>query len=85
MKDTLGNQQWLIDNEKSLKDMLPKTWTHMHNLNPVQIGYKLKLLGIDWRSDQDFGSVMVYLWRVGFMLRKDKYLIKAAPLVEVGK
>jgi hypothetical protein len=67
LKDTLGNEQWLRANEKAVKDMLPETWTHMNNLNGLQLGFKMKLLGIDWRSEDEFGRVMVFLERIGFM------------------
>jgi hypothetical protein len=78
LKDTLGNEQWLRANEKAVKDMLPETWTHMNNLNGLQLGFKMKLLGIDWRSEDEFGRVMVFLERIGFMLR-DGMTVKRNP------
>lgn len=76
--DTLGNEQWLCDNEDKIKAMLPETWTHAANLNGLQLGFRMKLLGIDWRSEDEFGSVMVYLERVGIMLR-DGLTVKRNP------
>lgn len=75
---TLGNKDWLRKNETALKAMLPTTWTHIQNLKGLGIGYKLKLLGVDWRSEQQFGQAMVYLERIGIMLR-DGLAIKANP------
>ena len=49
--------------------MLPATFTHMGNLNGLQLGFKLKLLGVDWRSENEFGRIMVYLEKIGMMLR----------------
>lgn len=69
LQDTLGNEQWLRKNEDNVKALLPETWTHMGNLNGLQIGYRLKLLGIDWRSEDEFGRVMLFLEKVGIMLR----------------
>lgn len=66
---TLGNKDWLQANEQRVKAMLPETWTHIQNLNGPQLGYRMKLLGIDWRSEDEFGKVMLYLERIGFMLR----------------
>jgi len=63
LQDTLGNEQWLRDNEDKVKALLPDTWTHMGNLNGLQIGFGLKLLGIDWRSEDEFGRVMLFLER----------------------
>lgn len=78
LMDTLGNKEWLRANEQKVKDMLPETWTHVHNLNGLQIGYRMKLLGIDWRSQDEFGKCMVYLERIGFMLR-DGLTVKRNP------
>lgn len=67
--DTLGNEEWLKENEEGIKDLLPETWTHMHNINGLQMGLKMKMLGIDWRSQDEFGRVMVFLEKAGFMIR----------------
>ena len=69
LKDTLGNEQWLKDNEAAIHELLPDTWTHMNNLNGLQLGFKLKQLGVDWQSENDFGKIMVYLEKIGMMLR----------------
>lgn len=66
--DTLGNEDWLKDNEEGIKEMLPETWTHIHNINGLQLGFRMKLLGIDWRSEDEFAKVMVFLQKTGFLL-----------------
>jgi hypothetical protein len=76
--ETLGNDDWLKANEQKLKALLPETWTHMGNLNGIQIGFNLKLLGVDWRSQEEFGKVMVFLERARFMLR-DGMSVKRNP------
>lgn len=78
LMNTLGNEDWLRANEAKVKAMLPETWTHIHNLNGLQLGFRMKLLGIDWRSEDEFGKCMVYLERVGFMLR-DGLTVKRNP------
>lgn len=78
LMSTLGNEDWLRSNEKAVKAMLPETWTHIDNLNGLQIGYRMKLLGIDWRSQDEFGKCMVYLERIGLMLR-DGLTVKRNP------
>ncbi len=75
LSNTLGNKTWLLENEAALKNLLPVTWTHISNINGLKIGFGLKLLGVDWRSESDFGEVMVNLERVGIMLR-DGILIR---------
>ncbi len=76
--DTLGSDDWLRANEDKVKALLPETWTHVANLNGLQIGFGMKLLGIDWRSQNEFGRVMVFLERAGFVLR-DGLTVKRNP------
>lgn len=78
LQDTLGNEDWLRKNEDAVKKLLPETWTHMQNLNGLQIGFGLKVLGVDWRSEDEFGRVMLFLERVRFMLR-DGLTVKRNP------
>lgn len=75
LQTTLGNTEWLKNHEDDVKKILPKTWTHVGNLNTLKLGFQLKLLGIDWRSYDEFGKVMIFLEKIGFMLR-DGYKIR---------
>lgn len=76
LQETLGNQDWLRQNESALKNLLPKTWTHAQNLEVMKIAFNLKLLGVDWRSEDEFGKIMVYLEKIGILLR-DGLTVKA--------
>jgi len=78
LENTLGNTKWLKENEAKIKELLPETWTHVSNLNGLSLGFKLKLLGIDWRSQDEFGRVMVFLEKTGFMLR-DGLTVRGNP------
>lgn len=78
LKETLGNEKWLRKNEDSLKKLLLETWTHMHNLNGLKIGFGLKLIGVDWRSDDELSKIMLWLEKVGIMVRQNTYQIKAS-------
>jgi hypothetical protein len=86
LQDTLGNQEWLKKNELKIKDALPETWTHLgnSNINGLQIGFQLKLIGIDWRSEDEFGCVMVFFEKIGLLLREG-LLIKRNPNSVFGK
>lgn len=79
LKDTLGNIDWLRANEDAVKKLLPETWTHMENLNGIKLGFGLKLVGIDWRSEDQFGKVMLFLEKIGFMQRQNGYQVRANP------
>ena len=61
-------EQWFKDNEEKIKDLFPETWTHVGNLNGLQIGFKLKLLGIDWRTNEEFSRCMTMLTKAGFAI-----------------
>lgn len=58
-----------------LRQLFPKSWTHMSNVSLLPVAFKLKLLGIDWRSNEDFGKAMVVLERMEVFERKD-YLVR---------
>ena len=51
----------------ALLQTFPETWTHVKNLNMLQIGFRLKVLGIDWRSNADLGAARVILTREGIL------------------
>ena len=75
---TIRNLEWVKKNEQTLKEIFPETWTHMFNLNGLQIGYKLKLYCIDWRTQEEFGQIMIYLEKIKIILR-DGLTIKRNP------
>lgn len=75
--ETLGNENWLRENEQKLKNLLPKTWTHMSNINGLKIGFGLKLIGVDWRTNEEFSRVMIFLEKVGIMIRQNTYQVQA--------
>ena len=74
---TLTNAEWLRTNRQALLDMLPETWTLVENVNLLRIGFKLKCLGVDWRSDDEFASIMVWLEKSGHMLRDGRNVRRA--------
>lgn len=76
---TLGNEHWVRKNEEAIKDVLPNSWTHMGNLNGLQIGFRFKLLGIDWRSEDQLSEVMVWLEKLGIM-KRDAYCVRKNPV-----
>lgn len=79
LQATLGSRDWLPKNEDAIKRLLPDTWTHIENLDGLRIGFQLKLIGVDWRSELEFGKVMVFLEKVGLMQRQNGYQVRANP------
>jgi hypothetical protein len=84
LQDTLGNAQWLRENEAHVKALLPETWTHISNLNGLQIAFGLKLLGIDWRSEDQLARVLLFLEKARFMLREGM-IVKRNPQSVFGQ
>jgi len=76
---TLGNREWVRQNEQAIKDLFPDTWTHVMNLNPVAIGFGLKLIGIDYRTDAEYCKVVQFFEDVGILMR-DGYLVRRSHL-----
>lgn len=77
-EQTLGNQQWLRINENKLRELFPATWTHMKNTSPLKVGFSLKLMGIDWRSNTEYAEIMIYLYKMG-ILQQDEQIIRRNP------
>lgn len=77
-QELLSDPEWVAKNEKALKDIFPETFTHVSNLNILQIGFKFKLLGLDWRSQEQMADVMATLEKRRIILR-DGHTIKRNP------
>jgi hypothetical protein len=56
-------------NTDKIKKLLPETWTHMRNINMLQIGFQLKVLGVDWRSEEELAKCLAFFERTGLMIR----------------
>jgi hypothetical protein len=67
-----------------VKALLPETWTHISNLNGLQIAFGLKLLGIDWRSEDQLARVLLFLEKARFMLREGM-IVKRNPQSVFGQ
>jgi len=75
---TLGNEEWVKENEDKIKKVFPNTFTHMQNLNMLKIGFGLKIIGIDWRTYHELSNAMVFFEKSGLLLRQDN-CIKSNP------
>lgn len=78
IKDTLGNEQWMRNNETAIRNLFPETWTHMQNIKTFHLCYNLKLLDIDWRTEEEFAKIMLYFDKIKIILR-DGYMIRRNP------
>lgn len=69
LKATIGNDEWWAANEDKVKAILPAKFTDLRDLKGLHLGFGLKLLGIDWRSDEEFGGVMILFEKIGVLQR----------------
>lgn len=79
LAETLGNEAWMLENAPRIKQMFPETWTHIDNISALKIAFQMKLIGIDWRSPEEFARSMSYFHAVGLLQRKDRYLYRRSP------
>lgn len=79
LRDTVGNDEWLRANEAAIRAALPSEWTTLVDSNPLVIAIRLKQLGIDWRSLQEFGTIMVWFEKLGILERQNGYQVRGNP------
>lgn len=78
---TIGNPAWLSQNESRIRNLFPREWLEMTQADALQVGYGLKLLGVDWRSPDEFCQVMVKLQNIGIFERRNGFEIRASQLM----
>lgn len=66
-KESLDNVPWNQKYIDAIRELFPETWTHPQNLNVTKIAFGLKLNGIDWRTDEDFGAFIVLAKKIGLI------------------
>ena len=76
--DTLDDPQWLRQNIGTIKSLYPETWTHLANWSPLPLLYRMKLLGVDFRTDADITRMLIRLQKLG-VVQVDGSLIRRSP------
>jgi hypothetical protein len=70
LQDTLGNENWLKTNENKVKELFPIELTNIEHLNGLNLGSGLRTLGVQWRTEKEFEMIMVFLQKLGFIIRE---------------
>jgi hypothetical protein len=73
----LKDETWVRNNEQKLRELLPPIWTHEANVQMLQVGFSLKLIGVDWRSTSELVNVMAYLTSIGIFEVKPPHMRRA--------
>lgn len=79
LKNTIGNEDWLKQNELNVKNLFPVKWTAIDELDGIMIGEGLRELDVQWRTQKEFEMLMVFFVKLGFILREGKN-IKQNPI-----
>jgi len=64
---TLGSREWTRNNRHHLADLFPLEWTPSKEFNWLALRFRLKLLGIDYRSEETFVECFTFLIRIGLV------------------
>lgn len=79
LNDTLGNMQWVKENEGKIKNIFPETWTHAANINNVQLMFQMKLIGIPWSTEAELLKILTFLTKIGIVQVSKAELIRRNP------
>ena len=71
----LDNPQWVKDNLWKLRALFPETWTHLANIKVLPLMFQMKLLGIDFRTDEEFASALASFEALK-IIHRDGHLIR---------
>lgn len=81
LQNTLGNDQWLRENESAIKKLFPAEWSHASRIDQLKLRWNLKLLGVDYRSEDEFIKILTFFAKIGFVQHDQDFLemIRANP------
>ena len=73
--ETIGDRQWVNENKNKIIDLFPETFTHISNINWLAIRFQLKLMGINYRTDEEVAKILAWC-------EKNKLLFKQGNLIK---
>lgn len=76
---TLANRDWVKQNENKLRDLFPETWTHPLNVDHMKLRFQTKMIGLDWRTDEELKNILVALTKMGIAQVSAQQLIRRNP------
>jgi hypothetical protein len=68
-------QGWLNRNLQTIRSLFPETWTHVSNVDFLPIQFRCKVLGLNFRSTEDFALFMAFLEK-NKIIHRDGLLIR---------
>lgn len=64
---TLGNDAWMRANFQALRAILQPHWVRQDRDEIFRLGFQLKLLGVEWHSNDELVKTLTFLRRVRVM------------------
>lgn len=74
LRETLGSEIWVKENEDKLRELIPDIWTPMQKMSLLKVGFQLKLMGVMWTENEHLTGFMVWLEKVGIMQRHEVFI-----------
>lgn len=69
LEQTIHDPEWLRAHTPQIKALFPDTFTHVSNANVAAIAFQLKLLGVDWRSQDELAECFATFEKAGIIAR----------------
>jgi len=81
--NTVGNSEWLSENQNTLRLLISPDGEVMTWKLILQIGFKLKLLGANWRTEEELVKAVTFLCKIGiYQISKDFLRIRSTPVTK---
>lgn len=76
LKDSLCDEHWISQNRGQLVELFPEVWTHIANVSLLPIMYQLKVLGCDWKTEDQLACCFAVMEQVGIVHRDGEFLLR---------
>jgi len=67
---TVGNSVWVHENTDKLKQALPQEWSEPAEAFGLPFRFKIKLAGVDYKTEGELSEVLALLYSSGLLLRQ---------------
>lgn len=72
VKDTIGSAKWVVENFHKLREAIPAERTVVTEPFMARVGCRLRILGVEWASTNEFAWVMMQCTVIGvFKLERE--------------
>lgn len=65
VQETIGCAEWVVENFVKLRDIFPPRRTQLTQQLILHLGFKMKCVGVDWRTQSEMGQAMVLCHHLG--------------------